>query len=76
MAQAEVRAARLTQCNGNCDHRCALSGKSAKAGTKHVGKWAFILEKDIPSGDNGAHRQLIKVTVDEGGHILKMAMSK
>ena len=76
MAQAEVRAARLTQCNGNCDHRCALSGKSAKAGTKHVGKWAFILEKDIPSGSNGAHHQLIKVTVDEGGHILKMAMSK
>ena len=76
MAQAEVRAARLTQCNGNCDHRCALSGKTAKASTQHAGKWAFILEKDIPSGHNGAHHQLIKVTVDESGHILKMAMSK
>ncbi|MBN1976529.1 MAG: hypothetical protein JW918_03930 [Anaerolineae bacterium] len=76
MAQAEVRAARLTQCNGNCDHRCALSAKTTKAGAKHAGKWALILEKDIPSGNNGAHHQIIKVTVDEGGHILKMAMSK
>jgi len=71
-----VRAARLTPCNGNCDRRCALSGKTAKAGTKHAGKWAFILEKDIPGEHDGAHHQIIKVTVDEGGHILKMAMSK
>jgi hypothetical protein len=76
MAEAQVRAARLTLYNGNCDQRCALSGKAAKADTKHAGKWAFILEKDIPGENDGTHHQVIKVTVDEGGHILKMAMSK
>jgi hypothetical protein len=76
MAQAQVRAAPLTFCNGNCDHRCGLSCGTVKAAKSHAGKWAFILEKDIPSQDNGSHHQVVKLTVDEGGHILKMAMSK
>jgi hypothetical protein len=77
MAQAQVRAAPLTFCNENCDHRCGLSCGAAKAVMSQVGKWAFILEKDLPSEGNGArHHQVVKVTVDEGGHILKMAMSK
>lgn len=76
MAQAKVRAAPLTVCNGNCDHRCGLSCSTGKAAKSHAGKWAFILEKDIPGQDNKAHHQVIKITTDEGGHILKMAMSK
>ena len=76
MAQAKVRAAPLTVCNGDCDHRCGLSCSTVKAAKSHAGKWAFILEKDIPSEDNRAHHQVIKITTDESGHILKMAMSK
>jgi hypothetical protein len=75
MAQAKVRAAPLTACNGNCDHRCGLSC-TVKAAKTHAGKWAFILEKDIPSEDHRYHHQVIKVTTDESGHIIKMAMSK
>ncbi|MBN1814199.1 MAG: hypothetical protein JXA14_20340, partial [Anaerolineae bacterium] len=76
MAQAKVRAAPLTVCNGNCDHRCGLSCSTVKATKNHVGKWAFILEKDISSEDNRAHHQVLKITTDESGRILKMAMSK
>jgi len=76
MAQAKVRAAPLTVCNGNCNHRCGLSGGTVKAAKNHTGKWAFIMEKDIPSEDHRYHHQVIKVTTDESGHILKMAMSR
>jgi hypothetical protein len=75
MAQARVRAAPLTACNGSCDHRCGLSCGTVKAKT-HAGKWAFILEKDIPSEDHRYHHQVIKITTNESGHIIKMAMSK
>jgi hypothetical protein len=76
MAQAQVRAAPLATCNGNCDQRCGLSCGTAKAARRHAGKWAFILEKDIPGEDSRAHRQVIAVTTDESGHIIKMAMSR
>jgi hypothetical protein len=76
MAQAKVRAAPLTVCNGNCDHRCGLPCSTVKAAKSHAGKWAFIMEKDIPSEDHRYHHQVIKITTDAGGHILKMAMSK
>jgi hypothetical protein len=76
MAQAKVRGAPLAVCNGNCDHRCGLSCSTIKATKNHAGKWAFILEKDIPSEDHRYHHQVIKITTNESGHIIKMAMSK
>ncbi len=76
MAQAKVRAAPLAAYNGNCDQHCGLSCSAVKAAKNHTGKWAFILEKDIPSEDNWAHHQVIKVTADESGRIIKLAMSK
>jgi len=38
--------------------------------------WALTLEKEIRIRGDGAHRQVVKVVVDEAGHILKMAVSK
>ena len=76
MAQARVRAAPLTFCNGNCGHRCTLACGTAKVPKGYSGNWAFILEKAIPVSGDGMHCQVVKVTIDERGHVLKMAVSK
>jgi hypothetical protein len=76
MAQARVRAAPLKLCSGSCSQRCNPTCGTVKAAKTHAGKWAFILEKDIPSEDHRAHHQVIKITADANGHIIKMAMSK
>lgn len=89
MAEARVRALPLKLCNGSCGHRCAhaagkkscepvASVRSGRSADKSVtGKsWELTLEKDIAIQGDGAHRQVVKVTVDEGGHILKVAVSK
>ena len=89
MAEARVRALPLKVCNGSCDHRCAhavekpcesvtgaRSGKSVTVEPIPGKSWELTLEKDIAIEGDGAHRQVVKVTVDEGGHILKLAVSK
>jgi len=76
MAQAQVHAAPLTFCDGNCGHRCTLARGTDKVSKGYLGTWAFALEKDIPVKGDGVHRQVVRVTVDESGHILKMAVSK
>jgi hypothetical protein len=89
MAEARVRALPLKLCNGGCDHRCthaaekscesATDTRSDRAATgKFVSgrNWELTLEKDIAVQGDAAHRQVVKVTVDEGGHILKVAVSK
>ena len=76
MAQARVRAVPLRFCNGNCGHRCALACGAVEVSKGYSGNWAFTLEKDIPVRGGGAHCQVVKVTVDEKGHILKMAVSR
>ncbi len=75
MAQARIHASPLAVCGGDCSHRCPLARGAAKAARAQRGNWTFTLEKDIVNGE-GTHRQVVKATVDERGHILKMAVSK
>jgi hypothetical protein len=75
MAHARTRIDPLTVCRGECGHPCKGAHKAAKALPSSGHNWALTLEKDIPV-NGGAHHQVVKVTVDEAGHILKMAMSK
>jgi hypothetical protein len=76
MAHAQVRATPLTFCNGQCSDHCHLPHGEVKVSKGHSGNWTFTLEKDIPAEGGSAHHQVVKVTVDGGGHILKMAVSK
>jgi hypothetical protein len=76
MARAQVRANPLAFCSGDCGRHCALGRGSVKARGRPTGGWAFTLEKDIPAEGGNAHRQVVKVTVDDAGHILKLAVSK
>lgn len=75
MAQARIHASPLAVCSGDCSRRCALAHRVAKTASTRRGNWTFILEKDIVNGE-GTHRQVVKATVDEKGHILKMVVSK
>lgn len=76
MTQARVRVAPLTFCNEDCDHRCILACKMAKVPEGYARNWTFALEKDIPVKGDGVHCQVVQVTVDERGNIIKMAVSK
>jgi hypothetical protein len=76
MAQAQVRADPLKVCSGQCSRRCSESHKKAKATVPVVDNWAFTLEKDIRINGDSTHHQMVKIVVDQEGHILKMAMSK
>ncbi len=74
MAQAHVRAVPVALCT-HCSNRCTPgrgNGRVAKAGPTN---WALTLEKDI-SINGDTHHQVVRVTVDERGHILKLALSK
>jgi hypothetical protein len=76
MVQAQVRAAPLRPCNGGCEHGCSLGHGTVKVARRDARTWALALEKDIPAEDGGAHRQVVRVTVNEKGHILKLVISK
>lgn len=76
MAQAEMRVTTLGFCNGNCGQRCALAQGVVKVGKGQAQNLALTLEKSISVTGDSAHRQVVRVTVDETGHILKMAMSR
>jgi hypothetical protein len=76
MAQAQVRTTPLHLCSGNCGNRCGHKCGSAEKAKAHSGNWALTLEKDLAGEGNGLHRQVVRVTVDKKGHIIKMAMSK
>jgi hypothetical protein len=76
MSHARLRAKRLAFCHGGCEGRCGLLGQRAKGMDKRPGGWAFTLEKHIPVEGDREHCQVVKLTVDESGHILKMAVSK
>jgi len=75
MAQARIHARPLAVCSGDCSHRCSLAHGVAKTARAQRSNWTFTLEKDIVNGE-GTHRQVVKATVDEKGHILKMVVSK
>jgi hypothetical protein len=76
MAQAQVRATPLHFCNGNCGNQCGHKCGSSKTAKERLESWALTLEKDLTTEKNGRHRQVVRVTVDNKGHIIKMAMSK
>ena len=86
MSHASVRAKPLSVCGSTSkagshlvDEVLANSRRSAMQRRRLSGNgwgWAVTLRKDITIGGDGAHRQVVKVVVDESGHILKMALSK
>lgn len=53
-----------------------MSRAKSRGSRRPVARWAFTLEKDFPIEGDGAHRQVVTVTVDEHGAILKAVMSK
>ncbi|HPD41767.1 MAG TPA: C25 family cysteine peptidase, partial [Anaerolineae bacterium] len=53
-----------------------MSRAKSRGSRRPVARWAFTLEKDFPVEGDGAHRQVVTVTVDEHGAILKAVMSK
>lgn len=76
MARAQVRATPLRFCSGNCGNRCGHACGTSGTAKGRPKSWALTLEKDLATEGNGQHRQVVRVTVDERGHIIKMAMSK
>jgi hypothetical protein len=86
MSHAMVRAKPLSVCSDACEKGCglqhgnanrsAMSAVQQKGLHRHGRGWALTLQKNIPVRGDGAHHQVVKVVVDEHGHILKMAVSK
>jgi hypothetical protein len=76
MAHARIHVDPLTVCTGRGDHRCSDDQRAAKSPSAAAPSWALTLKKDIPANGGDPHHQIVKVTVDREGHILKMAMSK
>jgi len=86
MSDARVRAKPLPVCDGDCNGPCRpptapekkASGfaQAHRDGHTRTGGWAVTLEKSIPVAGDGMHHQVVKVVVDEGGHVLKVAVSK
>jgi hypothetical protein len=75
MAQAQVRATPLHFCSGKCGNRCGHKCGTSKTAKGRPENWALTLEKDLPV-EHGKHHQVIRVTADKRGRILKVAMSK
>ncbi len=84
MSHARVQVKPLTVCpsvwEGNRDqHHGALwdsmTSSLEQKGLKRDG-WALTLHKEIRIRGGSAHKQVVKVVVDDKGHILKMAVSK
>jgi hypothetical protein len=81
MAHARVRAKSLGFCPGVAPTSAPHLATGARSGPGR-GRWALMLEKDVPvEGDAGKRarlplHQVVKVVIDENGHILKMAVSK
>jgi len=76
MAQARVSAVPLAFCSENCGDRCSLISGVVKGTRQHLGNRVITLKKAISVKGDSAHIQIVKLTVDERGHILKMAISK
>jgi hypothetical protein len=81
MTQARVRAKPVDLCQGVAPAAAVHSGIGGRPGSGR-GRWALTLEKDIPvEGDAGRRvhlplHQVVKVIVDESGHILRMVVSR
>jgi hypothetical protein len=84
MTQARVRAKPVGICHGvagAASSSTAHSVQGSRSGAG-LGRWALTLEKEIAvEGDGGEPgrlplHQVVKVVVNENGHILKMAVSR
>jgi hypothetical protein len=84
MTYARVRAKTVGLCYGAATapsggSRHSLARERSGSGR---GRWALTLVKDVPVEGDGGNRarlplhQVVKVTVDENGHILKLAVSR
>jgi hypothetical protein len=81
MTHARVRAKPVSLCSEIAPAATVTSVKGGRP-DPGSGRWAVTLEKDIPVEDDAGRRvsvplrQVVKVTVDERGHILRMAISR
>jgi len=86
MSQARVWAKPLALWIDECEKSCVVhdgktgrsdrSAKARKGLTKDGRGWALTLRKDIRITGDGKHHQVVRVVVDESGHIRKMVVSK
>ncbi len=86
MADARVRAKPLPVCDGSCQKPCRPPTAREKKGLgsdplhqrrrQRSGGWAVTFEKSISVMGDGHHHQVVKVVVDDSGHMLRMSVSK
>lgn len=86
MLDSHVRAKALPVCDGTCKRPCrpptpgekkALEGAWVhRAGQRRNAGWAVTLKKSISVMGDGDHHQVVKVVVDDDGHVLRMSVSK
>ncbi len=86
MSDARVRAKPLPVCDGTCQKPCSPPTVREKKGLgsdsmpQHVRQrsagWAVTFEKSISVKGDGHHHQVVKVVVDDSGHVLRMSVSK
>lgn len=72
LAQARIHAAPLLVSHEEAPPPRAKRGVPGQT----TAKWALTLEKDFPANGHSTHHQIVTVTVDEHGAILKTAMSR
>lgn len=86
MSNSKVRAKALPVCDGTCKGPCRPPTASEKkalgaarlhhAGQRRSAGWAVTLKKSISVVGDGNHHQVVKVVVDDDGHVLRMSVSK
>ncbi len=86
MSDARIRSKPLPVCDGTCDGACARSTRGGEGavrsarghtdGRRRTPGWAITLEKSISVAGDGEHHQVVKVVVDESGHVLRLSVSK
>ena len=86
MSDARVRAKPLPVCDGTCQKPCSPptarekkglgSGRAHGHGRQRSAGWAVTFEKSISVRGDGNHHQVVKVVVDDSGHVLRMSVSK
>jgi tetratricopeptide (TPR) repeat protein len=74
---SELKISSQKACGGgcNCGGSCAF-GKMAHGCSREVSSLVFTSERLVPIAGDGSMKQVIKVTTDKGGNILKVAVSR
>lgn len=76
MERATIVVARQRVCRGKrCEQLCATCQAGAKQQAKVTDKMVFTLQKEAKEA-GAMHQQVVKVTVDQAGQMLKFAVSK